>query len=152
MAMTESEARSKIKYRLGIARQIAGNGVDGKSFEEFEIALQALKEIREYRELGTVEELQALKEKNVIQIATIKLNKEDMQEIVDEKIKEFELDIIEIRNKAIDDYMNALCNKCLDMKNECYQLECPFCDDGCNIVNIAEQLKGGATDESTGSD
>ena len=64
--MTESEARSKIKYRLGIARQIAGNGVDGKSFEEFEIALQALKEIREYRELGTVEELQALKEKNVI--------------------------------------------------------------------------------------
>lgn len=64
MAMTESEARSKIKYRLGIARQIAGNGVDGKSFEEFEIALQALKEIREYRELGTVEELKALKEKN----------------------------------------------------------------------------------------
>ena len=58
----------------------------------------------------------------------------------------------EIRAKAIDDYMNALCNKCLDMKNECYQLECPFCDDGCNIVNIAEQLKGGATDESTGSD
>lgn len=62
--MTESEARSKIKYRLGIARQIAGNGVDGKSFEEFEIALQALKEIREYREIGTVEELKALKEKN----------------------------------------------------------------------------------------
>ena len=62
--MTESEARSKIKYRIEVAREIAGNGVDGKAFEDLEIALQALKEIREYRELGTVEELQALKEKN----------------------------------------------------------------------------------------
>ena len=62
--MTESEARSKIKYRLGKARQIAGNGVDGKSFEDLEIALQVMKEIREYRELGTVEELKDLKEKN----------------------------------------------------------------------------------------
>ncbi len=64
MAMTESEARSKIKYRIEVAREIAGNGVDGKAFEDLEIAIQALKEIREYRELGTVEELKALKEKN----------------------------------------------------------------------------------------
>lgn len=62
--MTESEARSKIKYRIEVAREIAGNGVDGKAFEDLEIAIQALKEIREYREIGTVEELQALKEKN----------------------------------------------------------------------------------------
>ena len=46
-------------------------------------------------------------------------------------------------NKAIDEYMNALCDKCMDMKNECYQLECPFCSDGCDIVNIAERLKAG---------
>jgi hypothetical protein len=50
-------------------------------------------------------------------------------------------------NKAIDEYMNKLCNKCLDMKNECYQLECPFCDDGCDIVNIAEQMKAGVKNE-----
>ena len=62
--MTESEARSKIKYRIEVAREIVGNGVDGKAFEDLEIAIQALKEIREYRELGTVEELQELKEKN----------------------------------------------------------------------------------------
>lgn len=62
--MTESEARSKIKYRIEVARQIAGNGVDGKAFEDLEIAIQALKEIREYREIGTVEEFKALKEKN----------------------------------------------------------------------------------------
>lgn len=49
------------------------------------------------------------------------------------------------RNKAIDDYMNKLCNHCLRQKNECYKLECPFCTDGCDIVNIAEQLKAGVS-------
>ena len=62
--MTESEARSKIKYRIETARQIAGNGVDGKAFEDLEIAVQVLKEIREYRAIGTVEEFKALKDKN----------------------------------------------------------------------------------------
>ena len=49
----------------------------------------------------------------------------------------------EIRNKVIDDYMNKLCNHCMQQTNECYKLECPFCTDGCDIVGIAEQLKGG---------
>lgn len=62
--MNESEARSKIKYRIEVAREIAGNGVNGKAFEDLEIAIEALKEIREYRKIGTVEELKALKEKN----------------------------------------------------------------------------------------
>lgn len=48
----------------------------------------------------------------------------------------------EIRNKAIDELMNALCDHCMQQTNECYKLECPFCTDGCDIINIAEQLKG----------
>ena len=44
-------------------------------------------------------------------------------------------------NKAIDDLMNALCDHCMQQINECYKLECPFCTDGCDIINIAEQLK-----------
>ena len=68
------------------------------------------------------------------------ITKEDFDEIFDN----LEGHDKAIRNAAIDDYMNALCNKCLDMKNECYQLECPFCGDGCDIVNIAEQMKEGA--------
>ena len=54
MKMTESEARSKIKYRIGVIKEIAGNRYDDKSCEDLEIAIQALKEIREYRELGSV--------------------------------------------------------------------------------------------------
>ena len=44
--MTESEARSKIKYRIGVIKEIAGNRYDDKSCEDLEIAIQALKEIR----------------------------------------------------------------------------------------------------------
>lgn len=48
-------------------------------------------------------------------------------------------------DKAIDDLMNKLCDHCMQQTNECYKLECPFCTDGCDIVNIAEQLKAGST-------
>ena len=65
----------------------------------------------------------------------------------DENIKydvsSFEELIANARNKAIDDYMNKLCNHCMQQTNECYKLECPFCTDGCDIVNISEQLKAG---------
>ena len=53
----------------------------------------------------------------------------------------------EIYNKAIDDYMNKLCNHCMKEANECNKLECPFCTDGCDIVKIAEQLKAGEENE-----
>ena len=54
--MDEIEAKSKIKHRIGVIREIAGN--DSKSVEDLEIAVQVLKEIREYREIGTVEDIQ----------------------------------------------------------------------------------------------
>lgn len=59
----------------------------------------------------------------------------------------FEELIANARNKAIDDYMNKLCNHCMQQTNECYKLECPFCTDGCDIVNISEQLKAGITND-----
>lgn len=46
-----------------------------------------------------------------------------------------------IRADAIYEYMNKLCDKCIQTPNECCNLECPFADDGCQIVKIAEQLK-----------
>lgn len=58
-------------------------------------------------------------------------------------VSSFEELVTNTRNKAIDDYMNKLCNHCMQQANECYKLECPFCTDGCDIINIAEQLKVG---------
>jgi hypothetical protein len=116
--------------------------------------LEQLKELEQYRAIGTVEEVKMLKvfkelydaynligtieefrklkyKKNVLPIATIEFSKEDMQEIVDEKIKEFELDIKEIRNKAIDDFVE---NITLPLTEE-------------DIGIIVEKLKAGGTDE-----
>ena len=62
-------------------------------------------------------------------------------------VNSFEELIANARNKAIDDYMNKLCNHCMQQTNECYKLECPFCTDGCDIVNISEQLKAGITND-----
>ena len=60
--MTEIEARGKIKYR--IANEMRKAGENKEEYEDLEIALQVMKEIREYREIGTVEEFKALKVKN----------------------------------------------------------------------------------------
>ena len=50
-------------------------------------------------------------------------------------------------NKAIDEYMNLLCEHCMEQENDCSNHECPFCTDGCDIVNIAERLKAGDNNE-----
>ena len=60
-------------------------------------------------------------------------------------VNSFEELVTNVRNKTIDDYMNKLCNHCMQRTNECYKLECPFCTDGCDIVNIAEESKAGIT-------
>ena len=62
-------------------------------------------------------------------------------------VSSFEELVTNARNKAIDDYMNKLCDHCMQQTNECYKLECPFCTDGCDIVNIAEQLKSGVAND-----
>ena len=59
--MNEIEARGKIKYR--IANEMRKYGENKEEYEDLEIALQVMKELREYRELGSVEELKDLKEK-----------------------------------------------------------------------------------------
>ena len=90
--MTKNEAINKIKYRIKTASEAVGTGPDGKAYEDLEIAIQALEEIQqcreigltpelieamrghniamindleEYQEIGTVEEFKALKEKSV---------------------------------------------------------------------------------------
>ena len=157
MAMSEIEAKSKIKHRIAVVKEIAGTRFDRKIVEDLEIAVQVLKEIREYRELGTVEELKALKEKKVIPIATIKFNKEDIQEIVDEKVAQIELDIQEIRNNAIDEFAEEIAFGIYE--SVIWDMLATMSKNGSlsdtsdkivdyvieTVKEIAEQMKGGAT-------
>ena len=50
--MTELEAIERIKYRIETASSLAGRGVNGKAFEDLDIAMFALEEIQQYRALG----------------------------------------------------------------------------------------------------
>ena len=58
--MTENEAIARIKYRIETATDIVGKSVDGKAYEDMEIAIKALEEVQQYRSIGTVEECQDL--------------------------------------------------------------------------------------------
>lgn len=73
--MTENEAIARIRYRIDTATDIAGNGVDGKAYEDMEIAIKVLEEIQQYRSIGTVDEYHKLKERQIGK----KPNKADVQ-------------------------------------------------------------------------
>ena len=101
-----------------------------------------------------LEELKERKEKCII--ANFKIDKATMQEMVDEKVKEIELDIQAIRNKTIDDFAKQLkanytaydidlClqdNDHLSYTNSCIAFES-------YIDEIAEQLKAGGNSDNT---
>jgi hypothetical protein len=153
--MTENEDIEKILY-MGVGR----SGIDN---ENSKIA-KALNELMQYRAIGTLKEVRMLKDykelydvykligtieefrnlkykKNVLPIATIEFSKEDMQKIVDEKVAQIELDIQEIRKKAIDEFVEKIQWEYL---NSCglKQREIDFLVAVSSMV--AEQMKGGA--------
>lgn len=61
--MTENEAITRIRYRIDTATDIAGNGIDGKAYEDMEIAIKVLEEIQKYQIIGTVDECLVAREK-----------------------------------------------------------------------------------------
>ena len=61
--MKENEAISRMRYRVETATHNIGKGVDGKAYEDMEMAIKALEEIQQYRAIGTVEECREAREK-----------------------------------------------------------------------------------------
>ena len=61
--MKPEEAILMMRNRIDTASEIAGKGTDGKAFEDMEMAIEALKEIQQYREIGTAEECRKAVEK-----------------------------------------------------------------------------------------
>lgn len=87
-----------------------------------------------------LEELKALRQnKKCIPFATIQIDKNYLQKIVDEKLKSIELDIQAIRNKTVDDfagklkteYKNALSIQAIEKETAYFAID-----------KVAEQLKG----------
>lgn len=63
--MTEGEAIERMWYRIKSATDIVGKGIDGKAYEDMEMAISALEEIQKYRKIGTVDECRATVEKQI---------------------------------------------------------------------------------------
>ena len=116
--MNEIEARGKIKYR--IANEMRKAGENKEEYEDLEIALQVMKEIREYRELGTVEEFKAL------------MSDAFTQDVLN-------MGYARGYNKAIDDFVTRIYNKLGCSEKDIYCID--------TMEKILEQMKGGATDE-----
>lgn len=118
--MTESEAVERIKSgicnEIGTARYCHDNCMHGVEHCAYSMAIQALEEIQSYRAIGTIEEFKALKENDI--------------PIIHGKA-ELELHDAEIRNKAIDDFMERI------MKEQIYGVISVY-----TVEDIAEQLKG----------
>lgn len=125
--MTENEIIEMLEIEKSYMDSHAGRSQS----EALAYAIEAVKEIQQYRAIGTMEEVRMLKDykelydvykligtieefrnlkykKNVIPIATIKISKEDMQKIVDEKVAQIELDIQKIRANTIDEFAHQL--------------------------------------------
>ena len=124
MSMTENEAKEYIvnECQNTKCRYLNSDNEcmeDGKCFEVKFMAIQALEEIQQYRAIGTIEELQALKDGSI--------------PIIHGKA-ELELHDREIRAKAIDEFDNALIN--YQSQDENYKSFSDVC------YEIAEKLKG----------
>lgn len=134
--MNEIEARGKIKYR--IANEMRKAGENKEEYEDLEIALQVMKEIREYREIGSVEEFKALKE-----------NQRKCEDCAGCTV--WKCDCANERAYAIDEFANFIHKKAkenngLRLSSETRSWTHTNIFDYVNEFR-AEQMKGGATDE-----
>ena len=170
---TEKEIILETLYQL-VEKFNRGHWGDIQLFEDEEnrystVIEKVIEEIQQYRAIGTVEELKELKDykklydvyrnigsinefrnlknkKNVLPIANITINEEDMQKIVNEKIKEIELDIQKIRAKAIDEFAEEIRDWQIDIQDNEYDAD-KFDFVFERIFEIAEQMKAGGKNE-----
>lgn len=86
-----------------------------------------------------------VKENNKQLVCEIKIDAEMMRKIIDEKMTQIELDIQEIRAKAIDELKNEICTHFADWKysedEKCIKDLIELASE--SVEEIAEQMKAG---------
>ena len=109
------------KYML-----LYGADAEWKIFGRYDVLDNAIQRLGEYENIGTVEEFKAL---------------EGKEELFDRNIKMFNSIGLEIRNKAIDEFVKKICKKYTEEERKGnYKQYCAEIKQ--NIADIAEQLKG----------
>lgn len=93
--MTENEAIRRIRYRIDTASEIAGKGAAESALEDMYIAILALKEIQQYREIGTVEDIKQA-------IGILSLSENDIVETFHELNEYRKIGTVEECRKAVE--------------------------------------------------
>ena len=159
--MTENEAKQWLKHTRAYQHKcdnceyIDIKGACNEECKDFyDMAIQALEEIQQYRAIGTVEELQSKLEayRELGTMEELKALKEKNEQIpIIHGKAELELHDKGIRNKVIDEFAERLSNKDNIVKFDIDEvMSNGNFDYNCDclrkyIDEIAEQLKGGAT-------
>lgn len=119
--MTEQEAIKRIRYRIETASDIAGRGVDGKAFEDLEIAIKILEEIQQYWAMGTVEELKRMEEEWLYSVS-------DMVELRVYRNLGTVKELREAREKQVPKKINIVPSREKEIKDGVYVFyQCPEC-------------------------
>ena len=66
--MTENEAIKELETSIDLAKMCTQNYERKREIQGYEMAINALEEIQQYRAIGTPEELQTMKEEDVIRV------------------------------------------------------------------------------------
>lgn len=112
--MTENEALKEIERHIQFLRDNWKPHPDYNVMEALREALSSIEEIQKYRAIGTVEECEKYKRGCIVGV--VKVDKEQLQSIVDEKVKDIELDIKKIRNCAIDEFLENISKELQNLK------------------------------------
>ena len=119
--MTENEVLKEIERHIQFLGDNWKPHPDYNVIEALREALSSLEEIQKYRAIGTVEECEKYKRSCIVGV--VKFDKEQLQSIVDEKVKDIELDIQEIRNCAIDEFLEEISEELQKLKQVANQKE-----------------------------
>ena len=120
--MKPEEAILMMRNRIDTASEIAGKGTDGKAFEDMEIAIEALKEIQQYRKIGTVEECR--------EMASIisKVERNELAKIIDEWLLYKKIGTVEQCREAVEKQKPKKPKEILRHRGGFEMQHCPKCD------------------------
>lgn len=75
--MTENEAIKELETSIDLAKMCTQNYERKKEIQGYEMAIKALEEVQQYRQIGTVEE--CLKNKDFLDFLSNKMNPNDFE-------------------------------------------------------------------------
>lgn len=128
--MKESEDIKKVIYSLKFLKEKLYNGIFADKLDCFDYAITALKEIQQYRAIGTVEECREAVEKQNLVSVVEKWPKDHPEKTRQGKLLKL------FPNAKIEDGAVMICPKAVEPEFECDFLNCDKCARGYWLAEV----------------